>query len=256
MQSLDLHPRPQDIQEQRPHATQKPPPIMLRRPPTIISLTENDLQFHLERIFARSNPPNIDELSLEDADQNYTEQRSSEDQQPSTDKSAERLDNHRHFCGSNAGSSCMTRSSSMAAQTHSAGLPASMMNGSTHRTIVDPNRAATAATTTAQLISSNLPQARASRLREPSPSHHRTELTIPPQEFLDRHILPSPDGKKGPSAVPEHKSLKSDDRSYHSMRHNVTNQALAQKIAVAEARMSRDFPSPSLPSCHPVPSQI
>lgn len=184
---------------------------MLRRPPTIISLTENDLQFHLERIFARSNPPNIDELSLEDADQNDAEQRSSEDQQPSTDKSAERLDNHRRFRGSNGGSSCMTRSSSMAAQTHSAGLPASMINGSTHRTIVDPNRAATAATTTAQLISSNLPQARASRLREPSPSHPRTELTIPPQEFLDRHILPSPEGKKGPSNAPDHKSLKSDD---------------------------------------------
>lgn len=184
---------------------------MLRRPPTIIALTENDLQFHLERIFARSNPPNIDELSLEDADQNYAEQRSSEDQQPSTDKSAERLDNHRRFRGSNRGSSYMTRSSSMAAQTHSAGLPASMMNGSTHQTTVDPNRAAQAATTTAQLISSNLPQARASRLREPSPSHPRTELTIPPQEFLDRHILPSPDGKKGPSDTPDRESLKSDD---------------------------------------------
>lgn len=192
-------PRWKGIQEQRPHATQKSPSIMLRRPPTVISLTENDLQFHLERIFARSSPPNIDELSLEEADQ-----RSSEGQQPSTDKSAERLDNRRRSRGSNEGSSCMTRSSLMAAQTHSTGLP--VMNGSTHRTIVDPNRAATAATTTAQLISSNVPQARASQLREPLASHPRTELTIPPQEFLDRHILPSPDGKKGPSAAPDHKS--------------------------------------------------
>lgn len=223
---------------------------MLRRSPTVISLTENDLQFHLERIFARSNPPNIDELSLEDADQ-----RSSEDQQPSTDKSAERLDNHRRFRGSNVGSSCMTRSSSMAAQTHSTGLPASMVNGSTHRTIVDPNQAVTAATTAAQLISSNLPQARASRLREPSPSHPRTELTIPPQEFLDRHILPSPDGKKGPSGAPDHKSLKSND---HIIPWDTTSltRPLVQKIVVKEARMSRDFPFPSLPACHPLPSQI
>lgn len=186
---------------------------MLRRPPTVIALTENDLQFHLQRIFARSLPPNIDQLSLEDTDQNYAHQDpSSEDQQPSTDKPADRLDPHRPLHGSTRGSSCMTRSSSTVAQAHSAALPASMMNGSTHRTIVDPNGAATTATTTAQLISSNLPRTRASRLRESSPSHPtRTELTIPPQEFLNRHILLSPNGKKGPSAAPDHKSLKGDD---------------------------------------------
>ncbi|GLI72843.1 hypothetical protein PoHVEF18_001027 [Penicillium ochrochloron] len=177
---------------------------MLRRPPNIISLTEDDLQFHLQRIFARSLPVNIDQLSLAETDLNHAEQEdpnptttTSEKQQPPNDTNPTgRLDQHCPLHGSTSGPSCMTRSSSTAARTPPATLPASIMNGSTHRTIVDPTRAAIPAATTAQLISSNLPQTRASRLREPSPTHARTELTIPPQEFLNRHILPSPDGKK------------------------------------------------------------
>ncbi|KAF3386537.1 hypothetical protein F1880_000310 [Penicillium rolfsii] len=183
---------------------------MLRRPPTIISLTQDDLQFHLRRIFARCLPVNIDQLSLEETDQNRAEQEDpnpttiSEERQPSNPHSTiGRLDQHCPLHDSTSGPSCMTcPSSSTAARTEQATLPASTMNGSTHRTIVDPTRTPIpAATTTAQLLSSNLPQTRASRLREPSPSHARTELTIQPQEFLNRHILPSPDGKKGPSAA-------------------------------------------------------
>ncbi|CEJ56105.1 hypothetical protein PMG11_02328 [Penicillium brasilianum] len=174
---------------------------MLRRPPTVISLTENDLQFHLPRIFARSLPVNIDQLSLEDTDEKCVDQDPPfGDQRSSNDDSTSQLNPHRPLHRANEGSSCMTRASLTEARTHSAALPASTMNGSTHRTIVDPNGAPTIAATTAQLISSNLPQTRASRLREPSPSlspsHPRTELTIPPQEFLDPHILPSPDRKK------------------------------------------------------------
>lgn len=192
---------------QKPQTKYKIPATMLRRPPNIISLTEADLQFHLQRIFARSLPVNIDQLSLAETDQNHAEQEdpnptttTSEKQQPPNDTNPTgRLDQHCPLHGSTSGPSCMTRSSSTAARTPPATLPASIMNGSTHRTIVDPTRAAIPAATTAQLISSNLPQTRASRLREPSPTHARTELTIPPQEFLNRHILPSPDGKKGPS---------------------------------------------------------
>ncbi|KAJ5390450.1 uncharacterized protein N7496_001518 [Penicillium cataractarum] len=178
---------------------------MLRRPPAVIYLTEDDLQFHLPRIFAQSLPVNIDHLSLEETDENGADQDpTSEVQQPSTNDPTGRFDPHHPLHGSNESLSCMTRSSPAVARTHPASLPASMMNGSTHRTIVDPNQASTTAATTAQLISSNLPQTRASRLREPSPSpsQPRTELTIPPQEFLDPHILPSPDRKKGRSAVP------------------------------------------------------
>ncbi|OOQ81540.1 hypothetical protein PEBR_42561 [Penicillium brasilianum] len=190
---------------------------MLRRPPTVISLTENDLQFHLPRIFARSLPVNIDQLSLEDTDEKcpgqdppFGEQRSS------NDDSTSQLNPHRPLHRANEGSSCMTRASLTEARTHSAALPAPTMNGSTHRTIVDPNGAPTIAATTAQLISSNLPQTRASRLREPSPSpsHPRTELTIPPQEFLDPHILPSPDRKKGRSAVPNGPPAENRPRSH------------------------------------------
>ncbi|KAJ5891035.1 uncharacterized protein N7473_007263 [Penicillium subrubescens] len=173
---------------------------MLRRPPTIISLTEDDLQFHLQRISARSLPVNIDELSLAETDQNYAEQEdpnptttTSEKQPPNDTNSTGRLDQLCTLHGSTSGPSCMI---STAARTHPATLPALMMNGSTHRTIVDPTRAPIPAATTAQLISSNLPQTRASRLRERSPSHARPELTIPPQEFLNHHILPSPNGKK------------------------------------------------------------
>jgi hypothetical protein len=179
------------------------PANMLRRPPTVISLTENDLQFHLQRIFARSLPVNIDQLSLEDTDENCADQDPPfGDQQSSNNYSASQLNPHRPLHRANEGSSCMTRASLTEARTHSAALPAATRNGSTHRTIVDPNGAPTNTATTAQLISSNLPQTRASRLRELLPSPPRTELTIPPQEFLDPHILPSPDRKKGRSAVP------------------------------------------------------
>lgn len=195
---------------QRPRTRYRIPATMLRRPPTIVSLTEDDLHFHLQRIFARSLPVNIDQLSLAETDQNYAEQEdphptntTSEEQQPSNPNSTGRLDQHCPLHGSTSGPSCMTLSLSTAARTHPATLPASI-NGSTHPTIVvDPTRAPIPAATTAQLISSNLPQTRASRLREPSPSHPRTESTIPPQEFWNRHILPSPDGKKGlTSAAP------------------------------------------------------
>jgi hypothetical protein len=208
------------------------PATMLRRPPTVIPLTDDDLQFHLQRTFARSLPVNINHLSLEDADQNYAERDpdpTSEEQHSSLNKPAGQLDQQRPLHGSTGG---MTHSSLIAARMHPAALPASMMTGSTHRTIVDPNRAPTAAAT-AQLISSNnIPQTRASRLREASPSPPRTELTIPPQEFLDRHILPSPGRKKGPSsAIPRRQTFQGDDH-YLSAKHKVTDQALAQKITV------------------------
>ncbi|KAJ5174647.1 uncharacterized protein N7482_000524 [Penicillium canariense] len=163
--------------------------IMLRRPPTNLALSEDDINSHLQRILHRTIlPVNMEQLSLEDPNQCYDARHgpSSDDYTPAVDKSAGF--GHRTH-GSIGGSSCMGHFSSTSTPTQPA-LPASK-NGSTHRTTIEPHKAPT----TTELISSILPQHRAARPREPS--RPRTKLTIPPQEFLNRRILPSPDGRKG-----------------------------------------------------------
>ncbi|KAJ5692819.1 hypothetical protein N7462_002242 [Penicillium macrosclerotiorum] len=130
---------------------------MIRRPPTIIALGEEDLQAHLHRMFLRTLPENLDRLHLDDPDQNRPrDASSSEDPYDLSDQS----DGDRAFNASHrprGGPSCVGHASLADA---GSSLPASI-NGSTHRTI-DPNRAPAAT----QLISST--RARASQRRDRS----------------------------------------------------------------------------------------
>ncbi|EPS30095.1 hypothetical protein PDE_05045 [Penicillium oxalicum 114-2] len=166
---------------------------MLRRPATVILLTEEDVNTHMERILlARSSlPVNIGALSLDDEDQKSVIRDDKADQiAPSS---------------SNTMTASSSSSSTVAGMCPASNVfPASLMRvrGLTHHAIaansVNPNGAVPTANAAAQLISTHFPQtALATQLSAGSSSPSRTELTIPLQEFLDHHILPSPTSKQG-----------------------------------------------------------
>lgn len=46
-------------------------PLMIRRPPSIISLGDEELQYHLHRIYLRSLSTDLDRLHLDDPDRKY-----------------------------------------------------------------------------------------------------------------------------------------------------------------------------------------
>ncbi|KAJ5492949.1 hypothetical protein N7539_001695 [Penicillium diatomitis] len=188
---------------------------MIRRPPTVISLTEDDVNFHMQRIFARSSTAiaaDIGRLDLEDPDKSADAMHQDQPNQTPSPESGTKPQGRdtqpSQGPRSDKRNSTMTASASTGIRTPLASTtvrPASTMRGVTHRAsaanFVNSSGASMVDAAAAHLVSfyssqTNTPTP-TTRTREASPaSPQRMRLTIPPQEFLERRITLSPSKKK------------------------------------------------------------
>lgn len=177
---------------------------MIRRSPTIISLGDEEIQCHLQRIFLRTLPADFDQLRLDDQDPSYSGDTifdSSSDGRASSQSDGEF--NHDTLPDSTRGSSCVEHHT-VPTGSLSLTAPISLSTASLHQAQApDPNKSPA----TTHQISTTLPRYRASRPRMPSISS--STLTITRQELEHYSALPSQSRKNGLSRLRDDRRLES-----------------------------------------------
>lgn len=182
---------------------------MIRRPPTVISLNDEELQCHLQRAFLRTLPADFNELHLGDWGQSEDGHTfagsSSGDSCASSDSDGEFDFTTMPY--STGGSSCLGNNSS-SAETHSLTAPNAFsvapMTASLHQP-PEPNRSPA----TTNQISTHFPRYRTCRSRD-LPSA-KMMFTISRHELEPYSMGPGETKKQGLSHLPS-SSVESDDR--------------------------------------------
>jgi hypothetical protein len=174
---------------------------MIRRPPTIISLNDEELQCHLQHAFLRTLPADFNQLHLEDRGQS-DDGHTLVDSSPGDGYASSESDSDFDFTtlpDSTGGSSCIGNglsSDGTRSLTVPTTLSAAAMTASLHQP-PEPNRAPA----TANQISTILPRYRTCRSRESLGA--KMTLTISQRELEQYSIDPQDVKKKGLFHLPK-----------------------------------------------------